>query len=224
MREYNILGIRIKGYGLREQMKVVDVYLKNGALNTILYITTKMLVEAAENEEQKIWLESMDMTVAAETDILKAMGIRNRSWLSEVEEGAFLTEFLRRMTRYHKSLFLIADTEDSMSGMEHFISECEPSIPIAGTYILNDLKGSVDTLINEINDVVPGVIFSNLSIPEQEELIYENKMKVNADVWLALTQQSFPPNYKKKRKASITERFYKILFKKRMNRYQNQNT
>ena len=72
MKKIHILGVAIRDYTLKESLTLTDEYLKNGAMNTVLFVSAKMLLAAGENPELKEWIESMDMTVCAETDILRA--------------------------------------------------------------------------------------------------------------------------------------------------------
>ena len=95
MKEMNILGVSITEYSLKESLKLTDIYLENGAMNTVLFVSAKMLLAAGENPELKEWIESMDMTVCAETDILRAADMATMSRVREIENNAYLKEVVR---------------------------------------------------------------------------------------------------------------------------------
>ena len=63
MQKINILGVELTDYSLKESLLRLDGYVRGGGLNTILYITTPVLIMAGENEEEKKEIESMDMTL-----------------------------------------------------------------------------------------------------------------------------------------------------------------
>ena len=53
MQKINILGVELTDYSLKESLLRLDGYVRGGGLNTILYITTPVLIMAGENEEEK---------------------------------------------------------------------------------------------------------------------------------------------------------------------------
>ncbi len=224
MKEINLLGISLIDYTLKESLKLSNHYLNNGALNTILVVSTRILVEAAENPEYKKWIESMDMTICGETDILRAADSANRNRLKEVENGEFVREFFHRLAWNHKKVFLLSNSEQQMEFLKKKIHEVHSNLVIVGQYVLGDVTTGMDLFINEINDVVPHVIISSMPHPLQEQLMYENRMKMNANVWLALPEHSIIQTRKGMRTSRLLTLFYKKMFKRRVSKYNNEKS
>lgn len=222
MKQINLLGITLRDYTLRESMKLASIYLNSGALNTISYISTQILVEAGENAEQKEWIESMDLTISGELDILRAATITNRNRFHEVENDEFMKEFLKKIVRSRKTIFLLSDSETSLANLHKELLEYQENIQIVGSYILDELSGGQDSLINEINDIVPTVIISCMPYPYQEQLMYENKKRINAEVWIALPGNRKSKKRKKFGTGKISLYFDKRIFRKRVSKYQNE--
>ena len=111
MQKINILGVELTDYSLKESLLRLDGYVRGGGLNTILYITTPVLIMAGENEEEKKEIESMDMTLCGDADILRVAEIRSVSRQYEVENLVFLKEFLRRLARSGGKVYLLAESE-----------------------------------------------------------------------------------------------------------------
>lgn len=219
MRKINLLGITLVDYTLKESLKIANIYLNNGALNTVSFVTTKILVEAGEQPEQKEWLESMDMTICDETDILRASDSATRNRIREVENGEFLSEFLNRLVWNRKEVFLLADTEKQMNRLKEELEEMQVGLRIVGSYIQDELPGGSSALVNEINDIVPDVIISRFPYPVQEQLMFENKKMVNANLWLALPEHRIVNNHKGIRSLRLPSIFYKKAFKRRVSQY-----
>ena len=99
MQKINILGIGLTDYSLKESLGIVDRYVKYGGLNTILYVTTPMLILAGKDEEEKNCIEDMDLTLCGDADILRVAKITSAGRIYEVEQRVFLKEFLRRLVR-----------------------------------------------------------------------------------------------------------------------------
>ncbi|MDD2970622.1 MAG: WecB/TagA/CpsF family glycosyltransferase [Lachnospiraceae bacterium] len=219
MKKINLLGISLTDYSLKESLKLSNQYINNGALNTISVISTQILVEAAENPQHKEWIESMDLTILGETDILRAADNATRNRLREVEKGEFLQEFFHRIARGRKTVYLLANSEQQLMHLKERVLQIQQGLNIVGQYVLEDMNAGIDSFINEVNDVVPTVIVSKFPYPLQEQLIFENKMKVNADVWLALPEHSVTQAKKGMRSSKLVEWFYRKLFYRRVSKY-----
>ncbi len=224
MKEINLLGISLIDYTLKESLRLSNHYLNNGALNTILVVSTRMLVEAAENEEYKQWIEAMDMTICGETDILRATDSATRNRLKEVENGEFIREFFHRLAWNRKKVFLLSNSEQQMEYLKKKIEEIHSNMIIVGQYILEDVSTGMDSFVNEINDIVPNVIISSMPHPQQEQLMYENRMKMNANIWLALPEHSIVEAKKGIQASKILTLFYKKVFKIRVSKYIDKKT
>ena len=220
MKEINVLGIQLKDYALRESLKLVDGYMKNRALNTIAYISSQILVTADGNAAQKEWIESMDMTVCAETDILNTDGGLSKNRVKEVEEDAFLTEFLKKTAREKRKLFLLAETQEGLQLLQDELIGLQGNLQIVGKEVVAP-EMNIDNLINEINDLVPDIILSRLPSPRQECLMYENKKKINAAVWLALLEGNVARTRRQNAWKRVMRYIYKKVFRKKVADYRN---
>ena len=114
MQKMDILGVALTDYSLRESLVMVDDYVRKRALNTILYVTTPMLILAGKDESEKARIESMDMTLCGDSDILRVAKIESKSRLYETENLVFLKEFLRRVVRLDKKVYLLSDSEEDI--------------------------------------------------------------------------------------------------------------
>lgn len=219
MKKINLLGILLTDYTLKESIKLSNQFLNDGALSTISFVSTQILVEALENPEQVEWLESMDMTICEEVDILRASDNATRNRIREVENGEFLQEFLRRLAWNRKSVFLLSDSDKHMEQLKADLFMLQGRLIIIGEYILNEFSGGVDSLVNEINDIVPNVIISRFSYPIQEQLMFENKKMINAGIWLGLPEHRMVQTRKGLRMSKLLSIFYKKVFKHRVSQY-----
>ncbi|NTV77843.1 MAG: hypothetical protein HGA25_01525 [Clostridiales bacterium] len=219
MKKTNLLGIELTDYSLKESMKNVEKFLHNGPLDTISYVSTRILIEAAENEEQKEWISSMDMTICGEADILRAANLASRNRIKEVENDEFLKEFVSKMARGGHTVFLIAESEAKLANLEAYLKDYHSELLVVGTYLLGEGTESEDAMVNEINDVAPDVIISRLSYPKQEKLIFDNKKRINGEIWLALLEQMDKPSHRSEKLHKVKVYLYKKVFRRRVNKY-----
>lgn len=222
MREINILGISLKDYTLREKLSLADRYLKNGALNTIECVSAKTLMAAGDDPQQKEWLEAMDMIVYSDVDIARSAGITNRNRLKEIENNSFLKELLRRLAREKYPVYLLTDSEDTMQTLENDLARTQATLQIVGKYVFSPGEGTEDALINEINDKAPKVIVALSAYPVQESFIFQNKSRLNADIWLGLQKDSLVLGMEEKRIGVLLRKLQHKIFQRKVSRYENQ--
>ena len=79
MREFQVLGITLTDHSVKEAMKKVETYIRNGQVSTLCYITASGLLEAEDHPETKEFLENMSLTIAADPEVLKVAGITSKS-------------------------------------------------------------------------------------------------------------------------------------------------
>ncbi len=181
-----VLGITLQDFGLRESLRQTDLFLKNGALNTIAYVSAQKLVHASENEDEKSWMEELDMIVCEDADVLHAAGITSRSRMREVEQNEYLIELLRRIKHNKYTTYLFTDTNENLNTLEDELHEIMSNLPIKGRTSLEEYSDNTASIINAMNTVAPTVIISRFPYPKGMCLMHEYKRLLNAEVWITL--------------------------------------
>lgn len=222
MRRVSVLGVELRDYSVKESMKMIAEYLNNGSLDTVCLISTDVLVEAKDDNELKGYIEAMDMTVPVTEDILHAAELNIRSREKEVQNNTFLKELMRRLAKEKKKIFLLAETEHDLVIMREALLKFDSRLTFFGSYAYENLSGTEDAIINEINSVLPDVIFSYLETPKQERLIQENKMKVNAQIWVALRSVALKTTESGElKRGGLHTLIDKTIFKRVVSKYEN---
>ena len=86
IKKVDILGMQLDNYTVREAIMQVDVYLNNNELNVIESITSKMLLESEGDEVLKHVIDSLDLAVIGEKEIIQAAGLGSMQRIKETEE------------------------------------------------------------------------------------------------------------------------------------------
>ena len=221
MKELNILGVSIREYSLKESLSLTDTYLKNGAMNTVLFVSAKMLLAAGEDPELKEWIETMDMTVCAEPDILRAAAAGTISRVREIENNAYLKEVVRRLFKAKKSVYLLTEKEEDIVKLKEQLKQVGPALKIVAENNLEAMDENMENLVNHMNDVAADVIISMIPFPKQEKMIAQNKNYINSEVWFALLMPE--ESYKTKGRTNFWNRLIQSLhfsiFKKKVENY-----
>ncbi|MGN1314323.1 MAG: WecB/TagA/CpsF family glycosyltransferase [Lachnospiraceae bacterium] len=213
-----VLGISLSNVGLREAIRRSEGYLRQGRLNTIAYVSTKKLIEASENEEQRIWWEKLDLTICEDTEVLKAAGAVSYNRLKEIEENSFLKEFLKLLARRHTSVLLLAEDEERLKLLEEELRHIQSNLFVVGRDTTDYYRENKEGLINAINAQAPGVILSRLPYPEGIHLMYDYHSYLNSSVWLTLPEtlvKSETEGWKEK----MADLIYRKLLNKKLHRF-----
>ncbi len=220
MKEIDVLGMHITDYPVKEAIKHALKFIGNGAMNTIFYVSSPVLLEAGENPQQKEWLESMDMLLYGEPTVLDVLGENTRERKNEIKQDAFLHEYIKKIARGKRRVFLILDSQEKADSLEAYLHSLHESVNIIGKYIWNEEESQADDLVNELNDVSPDIIISKLPNLVQQKLICENRKMINASVWIALLYERVIKKHKVTFGAKLDRLFYMRLFKRKVDRYE----
>ncbi len=223
MQKINILGVAITDYSLKESLIKLDSFIGGGGLNTILYVTTPMLIMAGENEEEKNEIEAMDMTLCGDADILKVAEIKSVSRLYEVENQVFLKEFLRRLVLGGGKVYLLAESEEEVDSLQGELENIQKDIQIVGKSVIPDGGEGLEEIINRINDIAPIAVISRFPPGGQEKWMIEAKPFVNAEVWLGISKDMVINGTKEPFRKKVSDKIYKKIFRRRINRFRDEN-
>lgn len=219
MRKMQVLGTTLIDYTLKESMRKVEEYLRDRTTKVITYVTIKGVLNANENDLVKDFLEQMDMTVAADTDILRAADVATRNRIREVEGNEFMDEFLRKLVRSRKSVCLLTETNAQLLVLKDYVKSYQEKLNIVGGFTLEDLQTDEDFLVNEINIKEPNVLISLLSDTKRIEFFDENQMKVNVNIWLMLKEEMSLSSKRRGIFSKLYQTIMKKIFFKRVNEY-----
>lgn len=183
IKKIDVLGVQLDNYTVREAVRQVETYLTNDVLNTVETISMKMLMESEHDAVLKEVIDSLNLAVIGEKEILQAAGVGTMQRIRETQENDFYFEFFKRIERNKKNIFLLAETRENLELVKAQLGEEFPKLLFAGEYVMEDCVGNLDAAINEMNAVTPDVIVSVLPTPKQEHFFWEHRDKLNASIW-----------------------------------------
>lgn len=217
-----VLGVELQDYTVREAMRKTDYFLRDSKVSTIAYVTTRGLMAAEESPELKTFLSNIDLTVAADSDILHAAGVENRNRIKEIENDEFMKEFLKKLVRGKRKVYLLTGTGEQLQELESCLKSYQQGLRIVGRFSLDVLEREEDWLINEMNGQMPDVVISNISSPQRESFFENNHMKMNARIWLMLKDKVVHTTGRKDVLWRVGDLLSKKLFRRKVVQYQNQ--
>lgn len=222
IKKIDVAGISVDNYTVREAIMQVEKSLESKGFYLIEEVTADMLLMAERNEKVKEAIKSVDLTVVVESEILSAVGANTMQRQHEIENHDFFSEFMKRMERNHKTIFLLGETANDIERMRKKINDSYGRIEIVGEAALENRADGTDGVVNEINSATSDVIVSLLSSPGQEIFLQENRDKLSAKIWYGLGRELLVPQ-----KRGAIRKFFRHnsrthMLKKHIIQYQKQ--
>lgn len=183
IKKIDVMGILLDDYTVREALHQIESLSDDNVLRSIESISMQMLMEAEQDEELRNAISSLDLAIVGQKEILEVAGAGTMQRIKETEENDFFYEFLKRLERNHKRLFLLGETKEKNNRIKEKLIEQYPQLSIVGEYALENCIGDQAAVINEMNAATPDLVLSALPSPTQEHFFWEHKDKINARIW-----------------------------------------
>ncbi len=219
MKQFDVLGINLKVHTIREALALTNVYLSNDCLNTVNILTIDKLVKAVDDDSFRSLLEQTDLNIIGQKEILSCSDDSNNVKLKNFDNTEYVNEFFKKCEKMNKVIYLLGKTEEEIQINSNYLFDNYGDIEICGSYALDNLEGDTDIVVNHINVFCPDVVVSILPSPFQEQLVFDNKQKINAKLWLCL-QNNIISN-KGLKVNPLHKLFEKSAFKRKLNQYKN---
>lgn len=219
MKKINLLGINLQDRYVKESLNAAERFLQEGAVHTILYLTIPVLMELRKNEACKEWVEAADLTLWGDIEILKAAEITARNRYREVTEKEFLKNFLRKMATTHKSVLVLADSEEHAEQLKKEILELQEGVIVVGTMALWAVEEQRESVINEINMIAPVVTIARMPFAMQQKWLEQNRPYMNTGIWIGIPEHMNCVKKKEMPHTRMGRQIVKALFNRQVNKY-----
>lgn len=219
MKNINLLGIKLKDRYVKESLTLTDKLLHEGTAHIILYLTAPVLMEAIKNEDEKAWIESADLTLWGDTEILKAADVTAKARYREVQEKEFMKALLYRVAQEHMPVLVLSDTYEHTEELKKELMEIQDGITIARTVAISEMEEKYEDVINDINMIAPTIIFMRMSFSLQQKWLARSRQYINTKIWVGLPED-FRCSWKRELPISkIGKRLLNLWFDRRVNKY-----
>ncbi len=186
MKTYEILGIHIKDFSVREALHQTREYLSYNVPSVIFFLTRDVLLSASDSEEHKAFIEEdAEVTMIASSDIFKAADVTEKGREREIDRNLYLKGLLRQLSKERRRIYLITQNPAQMGELKTLLGTFENSLQIAGSYEMQD-ETSVEDVTNDVNTVTPYVVFTVMSGIEGMDFISAGKKYMNTKLIVAL--------------------------------------
>lgn len=183
-RKVKIFGIEIQVLSAKETMKRMIKYLETDMINTVEIVSLAMIMKEKDDEEWREEVEQFDLLIPVDQTLFESSEGLDRNLIKDIENKTFLRMFFRYLQKNKKTLFLLAESEESLLRMKNAVKGFGHGLQVAGEAVLTKESGLEENVINIINGIEPDCIISGLSVPYSEQFIVRNRALLNARVWI----------------------------------------
>lgn len=217
IKKVALAGVQLDNYTVRESIMQVEKSLNNDVFNTMEDISMEMIVTAGEDERVKLVLNNLDHALISDIGVLSAIDEVSMQRKHEIEENDFYFEFMKRVERNHKTIYVLGQTMEKVNESCDLIMKDFPRCNIVGTEALENFGYSTESLVNEINTLAPDVVLSVIPSPAQEYFLLENRDKLSTNLWYGMGSERLKMKHEAFHK--IRERIRRIRFQKSIRRF-----
>ncbi|MCI8560640.1 MAG: hypothetical protein HFH03_05915 [Dorea sp.] len=212
----NVLDIDIDNFTAKEAMKEFVDSMQSEPISIIEMVTADSLMQMRDVTELKGGIGCFDLVLAGDTTILESADIAEKRCLREIRERTFLKMLLRYISKNHKRVYLLVETEEEGQEFLRFLEYHCRGAQIGGMAKVSAKDRADDMIVNAINGADIDCVISVMSSPLQEDFVMKNKSVLNANVWLGLGKEILPLNKTGVVQSRFTQFVIKKVFQKEM--------
>ena len=220
LKKIRLLGTEIDNYTAHEALEQVEAMLEAGRMDTVTTVTTFLLRSAETNELVRRCLERASLTIIGEEEILHAAGLDTTERKNEVRTHFFFREFMKRIERNHKKVFLLTDEEERLQMLTDWLEKnLENGLTIVGTQTMAKVANDWDQAVNEINAQSPDVVLSLIRSPVQEEFLAKNRNRLDVRIWYGIAGKDLAGEEKNSLRVRLRRRIRGFVLKRQAGKH-----
>lgn len=186
IQKLTVQGLEVTYGTVYEDIRRADSFMNENVLHTIGTITSAQLALAGKDETVCAYIRQLDIAVIGEPEILRAGGVDSSQRLREIRNHDFFREFMARLMRFTKTVYLLSADREVLTHFKAFLSEEYEQLAVVGEAALEESIDDPDAIVNNINAAGPEVVLSVLPSPEAEYFLAEHGRKLGARLWYGI--------------------------------------
>ena len=184
MKKIELLGNEIKDYPLKELLKLATDGLQSPGVLTISWLSGNILMSVNSNQEQKEWLNDIDLTICPNAKMLKG---RDGTFKQDNDGKSqdFIDIYFKYISKVSVDIALVTDTDKRMNDLKKWIKENGAKLNVISEFTIDDMEQK-DYLFNSLNMEMSRMVITCLPWTLQGELFSYAKRLSNSSAWMAV--------------------------------------
>lgn len=190
MNKMNIMDLEVDVVTKEILSEQIQQYCREESVHSVLMLTDEILEKAAQDEKYHEMIEKFSMRLPAEEEVLV------NCHLKLLKNGGILTDYhsfypiLNCLEEEKKTVYIVGSNLNEMEQFQIFCEQFYDRLEIVGSCFKDDSVKD-ETIVNEINTLLPDVVIIALKSPEQEKWMVEQGIKLGVKLCIG-TGSAFP--------------------------------
>lgn len=183
----NILGVKVDKVNIAEAAeRIMSFICEDGSAKAVYTPNSEIIMQGYRNEEIRDILNDAALLTADGIGVVYASRILKDPISERCAGFDVACALLEKMGKAGKSVYLFGSKPGVAQMAAENLKERYPGLVISGCADGYFDSEKEKTIINDINEKCPDVLFVCLGAPKQEKWIYANKNKLNVSVCMGL--------------------------------------
>ncbi len=182
MEAVRIFGVRFDNVTASEAKRRFIAMMESGGLKTIYTPNTEIIMKAQEDPTFKQVLNEGDLVIPDGIGVVLASKIHHLGLSERVPGIELMGLMLEFCNRAGKSIYLFGGAPGIAEKASEKILSTYPNLKIVGIRDGYFKEEDVWSILDDINEKKPDILFVALGAPKQEKWIHQHKKTLNAKV------------------------------------------
>ncbi len=173
----DVLGVEVSLMRPDKAVNITMNYLQRKETGTVFFHTAESSLFCQSQDWAAGCIDSCDLVLPGDHYIEHAVGHaafgENRTQGHSHFADRYLIKLLARIARENRTIFVVTDKEDYLESLAEDLKSIYPEITLDGAVLQGDSEPEIEALVNDINGIIPDIIFLCLNTQTQLNLFRE---------------------------------------------------
>ncbi|MDO4977097.1 MAG: WecB/TagA/CpsF family glycosyltransferase [Eubacteriales bacterium] len=183
-KKVNVFGVDVSVMRPDKAVNITLNYINRKELNKIYFHTAASSLFCQTREWAAQWIDSCDLVFSGDraleehTSSKDSVGNPEKS-SHDLFADLYIKRLFYRMNKESREIFVIMSTEEHLTALKEYMHESYPEILVEGAVITEGSSAESEKVVNEINGLIPDVVFVCLDSEKQLTLLHEYEAMMN---------------------------------------------
>jgi len=186
----DVLGIDVSVMRPDKAVNITMNYINRKEPGTVFFHTAESSLRCQSQDWAAKCVNSCDLVLPGDRYMEHALG--HASVGEDKQPGRsqfadrYMVKLLARIARDGKGIFVVTDKEEYLQSLKDDLQSIYPEINMDGVVLKDESEPGIEALVNEINGIIPDIIFLCLSPQSQLNLFREYVPMMNTHLLISI--------------------------------------
>lgn len=246
-KKVNVLGVDVSVMRPDKAVNITLNYINRKELNKIYFHTAASSLFCQTQAWAAQWIDSCDLVFSGDKAVEEhTISQTTNGNMETSSQTLFVDLYIKRlfdqMNRDHREIFVVMSNEEHLAALKEYMQESYPEIFVEGAVLSQASSAESERVVNEINGMIPDVVFVCLDSEKQLTLLHDYEAMMNTHLIVGIdairpmiqTETESIPGWVEsfhlsgiykwiKKEGKLQEQIIQSLFRRKINREEDSN-